>query len=820
MLTETQINVNDKPVKKSIPNEIITTKPNKKFLGIPFGMYLYKTAKTKPDSVFGQWMKRKKNRAKRLNGLLSPKQVDALKNYYINFNKWIQNTGEAPAIPTVEAITKSTDRLKKYYKNQGYFDVEVQVDSFILPKKKWKLTYNIETKNQYVIDSITANIQSKDIDSLYATAQSDSYIRIGEPFEVGLFQQERERLINFFLNQGIYNFQQSSLSFTAAIDSTGKDLKIPVSLNIGNYQKRVNDTLREFVYKVHRIDDVSIYVESTDDLEQVSAYTDSIDYGGYRIYSKGKLKYKPRALTSGMFIKNQDVFREKDRAATYRYFSNLRNFKYPSILYTPSKTEDGALSAALLLTPKERFSLGFDLDLSHSNIQDFGIGLSGILGIRNAFKETDQLSLSLKNNIGNTSNVLTGNQNDFFNIFELGADIALTIPKIFSPFNTSNFIGKEMFPQTQIVIGARFQQNIGLDKVLYTGKYELDWEPRKNKKIAFKLLDFEYVNNRSIENYFNVYRNSYDRLNAIAQQYPENLEPEWLENSNLKVPTGTDAFINAVLQNETQINATDPPYRVVNSIRERRERLTANNLIMGSSLSMNINNQENILDENFYQLRAKVDWVGNLLNGFLVWTRADKNDLEQYLIDGVIPSQYIRGELDFIKHWSLGNNRIIALRTFAGVAIPFGNARNIPFSRSFFAGGTNDNRAWRAYRLGPGSSNNINEFNEANLKFGLNLEYRTPLLGKLNGALFVDIGNIWNVMDAVDDPKMRFDGFRDLDELAIGSGFGLRYDFDFIVFRFDIGFKSYNPARPSKSRWWTDHTLSRAVYNIGINYPF
>ena len=142
------------------------------------------------------------------------------------------------------------------------------------------------------------------------------------------------------------------------------------------------------------------------------------------------------------------------------------------------------------------------------------------------------------------------------------------------------------------------------------------------------------------------------------------------------------------------------------------------------------------------------------------------------------------------------------------------------FTRSYYAGGSNDNRAWKAYKLGPGSSNNINEFNEANFKISLNFEYRNRISGNLNGAFFIDIGNIWNLNDNIEDKSMTFDKFSDLEELAVGSGFGLRYDFNFFVLRLDTGFKTYNPAREKTDRWFNDFSLKKAVFNIGINYPF
>lgn len=162
----------------------------------------------------------------------------------------------------------------------------------------------------------------------------------------------------------------------------------------------------------------------------------------------------------------------------------------------------------------------------------------------------------------------------------------------------------------------------------------------------------------------------------------------------------------------------------------------------------------------------------------------------------------------------------LAFRFFGGIAVPYGNSNSVPFSRSYFAGGTNDNRGWQAYSLGPGASESINDFNEANLKFTVNLEYRFNIFNSLNGALFADAGNIWNVFDNVEDEKLKFKGTKSFQEFALGTGFGLRYDFGFFVVRGDFGYKLYNPAKQYSERWLKDMNLSKTVFNIGINYPF
>ena len=106
------------------------------------------------------------------------------------------------------------------------------------------------------------------------------------------------------------------------------------------------------------------------------------------------------------------------------------------------------------------------------------------------------------------------------------------------------------------------------------------------------------------------------------------------------------------------------------------------------------------------------------------------------------------------------------------------------------------------------------------MKIAFNIEYRFNMVGQFKGAVFADFGNIWNVLDNVDNKDFTFNGAKSLLDIAIGSGFGIRYDFDFFVIRTDLGFKTYNPAYEINNRWFKEYNLANAVLNIGINYPF
>ena len=806
IITDNTFIVNDTIIKKNPVKLLIQpTNPTNKFLGYPIGLYIYNLSSNNPDEKFDLWLNKNPKRFKRLSKILSNKQITQLKMYNNSFNKFLKNLGQRPFKLSETDVLNNIYRLKQFYNSEGYFDSEVNVDTLI-ENNRVNLKYSIKTNNRYLIDSISLKFNSKDIDSLYYDRKKESLIKIDEYFSINKLILERDRLISLFKNNGIHDFQQRNINFNVLIDSTGNKKRIPLILSINNKDEK-NE------YKIRKINEIKIFVESLDDLSNISSYTDSIEYNGIKIFSKGKLNYSTRSLTEPIFFQKNKKFSEEDKLLTSRYFSNLGAFKYPRILI---EEKSDSLNSTIYLLPRDRFSLGFDLDFTHSNIEDFGISFGTNFNIRNIFRGTENLSINLNNSIGASKDI--GDPNDsFFNLFELGGNLNLRIPRAILPFNTYKLIKKEMNPVTNLIIGSTVQKNIGLDKQYYSGIYEINWNPTNYSKINFKFLDFEYVNNQNISNYFNVYKNSYDKLNYISSIY--NLDQTTInQNGNLTIPDGSDKFIAQVLNNETTLNSETDFYKDINSILERKVRLTQNNLIVGSSITFNRNTQENFLDEDFSQFRLKFEMVGNLFNELLRSKNLNTNNKVE--ISNILPSQYTKAEVNYIKHILLNSGNIFAFRVFTGIAIPYGNSDYIPFTRSYYAGGSNDNRAWKAYKLGPGSSNNINEFNEANFKISLNFEYRNRISGKLNGAFFVDIGNIWNINDNVDDDSMTFNNFSDLNELAIGSGFGLRYDFNFFVLRLDTAFKTYNPIRNKSNRWFKDFSLDKAVFNIGINYPF
>lgn len=808
LLVENSIYVNGKKNNTERINNLLFQQRNKKIINIPLRLYIYNAARPNIDSIVNANIDSKPKKRKRLERFLSKKQLDKYIEARIGFNNWLKTTGEAPVIVNKEKIEKSEKQLEAYYFNNGWFNVDATSKTDTLENKKASVSYFVKTGKPYIIDSLTTKIASPVVDSIYKVSEKQSFIKKNEQYRTATFANEKDRITKDLRNSGVYHFSQDYVYFD--MDTINTNNKVQVELQILNRSVRTEDSTYKEPFKIYKIKEVNVFTDfsyENKDLEIV----DSTNFKNFNLYSFGKMRFKPKAITDAIFITPGDVFRDKDRSNTYRHINNLQTFKHPSIDYV--ENPDTTLTANILLTPYKKFGLNFSAEVSQSNIQSIGLAFNPSLLMRNVFRGAETLELSAFGSIGASKD--GGDESDpFFDINELGVDLKLTIPRLFFPFNTEKIIPKTMFPSTRISISTSSQTNVGLDKQTVSGIFNYKWFASNLVTNRLDLFNIQFVKNLNPDNYFGIYGNSYDALNDISKDIGYN------NGEDLAYPNQTDAFINDVLSGNTSLQPGDEEYDDVYSINERKIRLTEDNLIFATNFNFTRDNRENLYDETFSIFRFKIELAGNLFSAISKIGNLPKNNAGQYEMFNVAYSQYVKTEFDYIKHWDLGKKNVLALRSFAGIAIPYGNSTNIPFSKSFFAGGTNDNRAWTAYSLGPGSLDSNDEFNEANFKLAFNIEHRFNIFEKFNGALFIDTGNIWNVFDDVTDPKATFTNFASLKDIAIGSGFGLRYDFGFAVFRFDIGFKTYDPSYPENNRWFNDYNFSNAVYNIGINYPF
>lgn len=809
LLTNNTVYVNDKVNKTETINNLLYQKENRKLLGIPIRLHIFNLARPDIDSIVESNIDKKPKKRERLEKFLSKKQLDKYVESRIGFNNWLKKTGEAPVIVNNKKIDRSVNRLEAYYFHNGWFNAKASSEMTTQDNKKASVEYFVTTGDPYIVDSLSTKIYSPVIDSLYTDSKDKSYIKLNEQYKTTTFELEKDRLTSYFRNHGVYHFREDYVYFE--MDTIDTNKKVKVDLQIQDRLIKTEDSSKRVPFNIYKIRDVNIFTDYSY-RKRNKTIKDSMNYEGYGLYSNDKLRFRPKALTDAVIIKPGAVFKDMDRTLSYRYISELRTFKYPNIEYV--ENPDTTLTANVYLTPLKKFNLNFGTEVSQSNIQQIGLSFNPSILMRNVFRGAETLELTAFGSIG-ASKDAANDEDRFFDIQEWGGDLKLTIPRIFFPINTEKIIPKSMTPSTRISLSTSNQTNIGLDKRTFTGTINYKWKPNNMVTNRFDLLSSQYVRNLNPDNYFNVYSTSFNTLNDIAQ------DVGYIGNDDeLGIPNEANEFINEALSDSPPSGLSDDDIQTISYIDERQTRLTENNLIISSNFNYVRDNRTSLFDESFSIFRVKLETAGNVLSLASSVFNLEKNDNGNYEVFNVAYSQYVKPEFDYIKHWDLGNKKVIAFRSFLGIAIPYGNSNSIPFLKSFFAGGANDNRAWAPYSLGPGSSDSNDEFNEANLKIALNLEYRFNIFEDIYGALFADAGNIWNVLDNVEDDNATFDSFSSLEDIALGTGFGLRYDFGFVVFRFDIGFKTYDPSFQNENRWFNEYNFNNAVYNIGINYPF
>jgi outer membrane translocation and assembly module TamA len=807
MLTQNFVFVDSVRDKSAALEKYILQKPNSKLLGAPIGLYFHNLGNHEKPKTALKWGEEHLKKYKFIKNVFSEKQSIAYANSFIKINNWLLSY-DTPVIVSENKVKRTSDNLWAYYKTQGYF--ESQVTSKInrdTVQRKATAAYHIRRGKPTLLDTIKLKIESLVLEDIYKNSGIQSLLKSGNQYNDNTFRKEASAIVKLFRNSGIYHFSETALGFY--VDSTRTDYKTNVEFLIAkNRYEEVNKKYIKKEYKVHKIKEINVITDYSY-TKKDEVYKNVVSYNGINFLSHDKLKYNPKYLAQSIFFNSGDIYKDTLRNLTRNHLKSLKNFKSTNITFTPINGSDDELKMDLFLAPKEKYTTGFEAEVTHSNIRN--IGTSGKFSIvnRNALRGAELLKLSV---LGSWFNANNGPG------WEVGGDVSLEIPRLIAPFGISKLVPKRMSPRTLFSLGSSLQKNIGLDRQTFTFQSDYKWEYNKKKTIQLELFNTQYIQNLNVSRFFNIYGSEFSNLNAVAKVYDE-------VNSTSYYPLTTDLdkqasealrFINKVAENLTGFRTSNlSDYNTVLNIQNRYNIVTSDFLIPTLAYSFTYNSQIDFKDNNFSFFKARVSNSGNILGLFS--DKYNANDKKTLL---KIPlAQYFKIDLEYKRFWDVGATSVFGIRTFLGGIFTYDNS-DIPFTRSYFAGGSNDIRAWQTYELGPGSRNSGLEFNVGSFKFLTSAEYRFDLVRSLKGAFFIDAGNIWDISGSeFIDEDAKFDSLSSLKDIAIGAGFGLRYDLNFFVLRFDVGFKTYEPYLEQR-KWLKNYNFESAVYNIGINYPF
>lgn len=861
LLQSNHFKIKDKPRKTNLGelNAYIKEKPNSKLLGVfPLKLWFYNLTNPELDSIYDEFQNIPDEDLDKLGvgRVLDSLYLKYDKPKYVGRRKWLgrflHRNGEAPKLVDSIQVTKSALNLESYFSDGlGFFDAQVN-NQFRTSNKKAKVDYQIALGTRAVIDSFYATIPNPEIRKKYEAILAKSKVKQGEVYNIKNFRAERDRLTSNYLESAYFKFNDDSDQIKFFIDSSknGRFL-LNTELKIEAEQKQMSD--RPYRYeKIIVCGDSDFKTKNECDKKNIFSRQ---FYEGYQLRFLEESKFRPRGYTDLIVPKVGDLYSFGEEQKTKRKILTSDNFTLTDFVIDTLSRADSTLQMRIWLKPKKKYDLQLFFEGAYSEFLGFGVTPGISMLTRNVFQGGENLSFTLKGTVGTVASEATDNDRAFFNAYEISLSSKLKFPRLFFPINLREIIPKRWNPSSEANLGVSLQQNIGLGAIKYDAGLRYEISPSLTTSHGLSLFNTEFINNLQENNYFSIFSsdsNLFDAtVNAIsafdgnngnllgtdyATQINNGTIPE-----NVAVPLnlfymleGSDFANNLPVNGFTEEDVEDYAGFTV-----RYQRLTQDFLISSFFYDFRWNQRLNKKRKHPWYLYGKLEYSGviprvldnlglgeeiTISDGFT----SNSLSIPAQRANGFfnIPySEFFRLDLDIRKQFYLSSKSSFVLRQFFGIVAPFGNSKeiNIPFGRSFFAGGSNDIRAWVAYSLGPGEQSVIGDFSVENLKLTWNAEYRFNVLGKMNGALFADAGNIWSIEatdNLEDDPTLfRFDTF--LDQIALGAGFGFRYDFTYLLLRLDLGHQLHDPSRAQNDRWrLREFDLFNPTFSFGINYPF
>lgn len=687
-------------------------------------------------------------------------------------NKALRRVGDAPVIFSDLETRLTQDELKKSINNRGYMSASVDYSTKV-KKKKLKLTYHVTSGKPYRVRSISYRIPDKKVKEYILGDSANTLIREGILFDVNVLDNERQRITRHLTENGYYKFNKEYITYVA--DTVRNSYLVDLAMHVDMFKAHADATPEPHKqYYMNNVSFITDYdVMQSSDIGSIEV-NDSIHYRNHPIYFKDKLNLRPKILATNSAIGRGGLYNVQDVENTYSNFSRLQYIRYTNIRFYETQLGDTTkLNTYVMLTKNKPKSISFQLDGTNS-AGDLGAAAALSFQHRNLFKGSELFSLRLRGAFEAVSGLQTTYRDDGYT--EIGVEASLNFPRFIFPFLSSDY-RKKIRATTELNIQYNYQFRPEFTRIVASAGWGYRWGLKQQySQHRIDLVDINYLYMPWI---------SADFKNKYLQENKENYILKYNYEDRLIVRTGYSFTFNSA------------------------GRALVNNTLIGNS----------------YAVRFNVESAGNLLYAFSSLAKLPKNGNNEYTLLDIPFAQYVKADIDFAGNYVIDSRNSIAFHVAAGIAMPYGNADVIPFEKRYFSGGANSVRGWSVRELGPGKYVGDNNFlnHSGDIKFDANIEYRTKLFWKFDGALFIDAGNIWTLRDYDDQPggQFKLDSF--YKQIAASYGMGLRLDLDFFVIRFDAGMKAINPIYESgRNRYPIYHPkLSRDLaLHFAVGYPF
>ena len=684
-------------------------------------------------------------------------------------NRALRRVGDAPVIFSREDTERSRQEVEKAVRNFGYMGAVAEATTKS-KGKKISLTYQVKSGRPYKVRSIAYDIPDKQIWNYMQQDSANTLLAEGMNMDINVLDNERSRITSLLQRNGYYRFNKEFISYSA--DTTRNTYLIDLTMHLEPY--RVSGDSIQLIHPQYYLNQVNFLTDfNLIDTQDSGAEGDSLIFQGYPVYFKDKPFIRPRVLVGNQRLKKGELYNGDDVQQTYQNFNRLSVMRYTNIRFEEVQRNDSSLLNAYIQLNKNKLrSISFEIEGTNS-AGDLGAAASVSLSNRNLFKGSESLTFRLRG----AYEAVSGLQGDYRNesYTELSAEASLNFPRILFPFLSHGFVNR-VRANTLFDLRYDFQLRPEFTRIIASTAWRYQWSFKQQRiRNTIDLLDINYL-------------------------YMPWIHPEFKER---------------YLDNQEN-------YIVRYNYEDR--------LIVRSGFTFVYNNRgasmaSNIFNGTSYTVRVNLEAAGNWLYAMAKLTGMHKNKDGEYTILDIPFAQYVKGDFDFAKNIAIDNRNSIAYHLAFGIAIPYGNAKMIPFEKRYFAGGANSVRGWSVRSLGPGAfAGDGNFMNQTgDLKLEGSLEYRSNLFWKLAGALFIDAGNVWTLRNYESQPGGQFRLNKFYKQIAVAYGIGLRIDLGFFILRFDGGMKAINPAYESgRNRYPILHPkFSRDfAFHFAVGYPF
>lgn len=548
-------------------------------------------------------------------------------------------------------------------------------------------------------------------------------------------------------------------------------LIVQVDSTVGNHQVdlllKIKEQTPQNAQKQYKIKNIFVYPNFKVNKDTLSAVnSDVVYYKDFTIIGNENM-FRPIIYDKTLYFKKDDLYNRTNHNLSLNRLISLGNFKFVKNQFKVNDTLNDYLDVYYYLTPLPRKSLRFEALAKTNSANYSGTELNVNWSNRNTFHASELLTISAFGGF----EVQVSGQNNGFNIYRFGGEASLVWPRFITPFKVQS--GSGYVPRTKALLNYEYQSRTKLYGLqTFNSTFGYIWKENERKEHSLNIIDVTYALSSNI----------------------------------------SDLYLSQIQTNPSL------------------GRIIEKQLIFGPTYSYTYTNTMRKKKRNTFYFKGAMDFSGNITG--LITGANDPANPKTVL--NVPFSQFVKLEAEGRHYLKIGAGETkIVSRLIVGAGLPYGNSREMPFIKQFFIGGTNSIRAFRARSIGPGTfdgSTVTSQFlpdQSGDLKLEFNSEFRAKIYNFVKGAVFIDGGNIWSLKENAEKPGSKITNDF-LNQLALGTGAGLRFDFSFLVLRTDFAFPLRKPYLPKGHEWVIDDInfgnktwrKENLIFNLAIGYPF